>query len=73
MNRRVGTVLIVPMTSNQKVSPFRLPSNFQNIPGSIAFDQLRCLGKGDLMRRLGRLCDEEAEKVRAMLLKIFRQ
>lgn len=53
MNRQMGTVLIVPLTSSRMVFPFRVASSFAGVEGEATVDQLRTVDRGRLLRRPG--------------------
>ena len=71
MNKRLRTVIIAPMTSNNRNYPFRTRSFFKNKEGSIALDQMRCLDKSRLFKRLGILPHEQASEISDRLVEIF--
>lgn len=46
------TVIVAPMTTGNKVAPFRIGITFQGKRGLILLDQLRALDKSRLVKRL---------------------
>ncbi|MBI3881601.1 MAG: type II toxin-antitoxin system PemK/MazF family toxin [Verrucomicrobia bacterium] len=71
MNRALRTVLIAPMTSRGITVPSRVACNFGGVRGQVALDQLRAMDKSRLVRRLGKLTDEEAGDVLQVLAEMF--
>ena len=53
MNRFLGTVTVLPMTSGGKPEPFRLESSFDDKMGLILGDQIRSVSKQRLIKLLG--------------------
>lgn len=57
LNQRLQTVLVAPLTSAGRPSPFRVPVSFQRTAGLVLPDQMRALARQRLVRRLGRVDD----------------
>ena len=49
------TVLVAPMTTASKAYPFRVVCHFRGRDGFIAVDQIRCIDRSRIVRRLGAL------------------
>ena len=71
MNRNMRTVLIAPMTSKGRDYPMRVACQFENKPGEIILDQIRCVDKRRLIKRLGKISDVEGRSVLKVLAEIF--
>ncbi len=71
MNRHIATVIIAPMTSVTRNYPSRIPCQFDGQAGQIVLDRLRTVDKSRLVRRLGRLTDDEQEAVLDGLAEMF--
>ena len=71
-NKYLNTVIVVPLTSTLRSYPTRVPCTFQKRSGQLAIDQIRCLDKTRLGKRLGQLDPETARKVCAVLVETFR-
>jgi len=71
MNQHLRTVLIAPMTTTMRPYPTRVALRFQGKPGQIALDQLRAIDRQRLIRRLGKLSEETAQSVAALLIEMF--
>lgn len=71
MNRPIGTVIVVPMTTHGRPYPSRIPVTFQGRVGQIVLDQIRTVDKRRLWKRLGRVSDATARKVLAVLGEMF--
>lgn len=53
MNRFLGTVVVMPMTSRSRAEPFRPPSSFGAVEGLLLGDQIRSVSKRRLLKLLG--------------------
>ncbi len=71
LNRILATVLVAPLTASWRGYPSRVECAFAGREGQIALDQMRCVDKGRLVRRVGRLQGEEAEAVLRVLREMF--
>ena len=71
MNRALRTVLVAPMTSRGIPVPSRVSCSFGGVQGQVALDQLRAMDKARLVRRLGKLTEEEAGDVLRVLGELF--
>ncbi|HKX77059.1 MAG TPA: type II toxin-antitoxin system PemK/MazF family toxin [Novosphingobium sp.] len=58
MNRILGTVTVMPITSGSRPMPFRISTDFRGIPGLLLGDQIRSVAKSRLLKRLD-LADEK--------------
>lgn len=67
----LNTVIIAPMTSTCKVYPTRIPVSFENKEGYIVLDQIRTVDKSRLVKLLGKIENEIARKVLALLQEMF--
>ena len=71
MNRHIGTVMIVPMTTKGRDYPTRVPVTFQKKNGQIVLDQIRTVDKRRLIQRLGKIDQRTAAKVLQVLSEMF--
>jgi mRNA interferase MazF len=71
MNLYISTVIIAPMTTKGKEYPTRLVCQFQGKDGQIILDQIRTVDKVRLIKKLGRISQDEQEMVLATLAKMF--
>jgi len=71
MNRFIGTAIIAPMTTKGHDYPSRVPLTFQRKKGQIVLDQIRTVDKNRLIKRLGRIDKETAQKVIDVLQEMF--
>ena len=71
MNRYLGTVIIVPLTSRSRNYPTRVPINFKFKPGQIALEQIRVVDKSRLIKPLGKLGDRTRDEVVKILSEMF--
>lgn len=71
MNRTIGTVIIAPMTTRGPAYPTRVACRFADMDGHVALDQLRSSDKTHLIRKLGRLSDDEQREVLRVLAEMF--
>ncbi len=71
MNRHINTVIIAPMTTQQKNYPSRIACNFQGKSGQIVLDQMRTVDKARLVKALGKIDEAIQTQVLAVLSEIF--
>jgi mRNA interferase MazF len=71
-NKYLNTVIVVPLTSTLKPYPTRIDCEFQGKRGQLAIDQIRCLDKIRLGKKMGQLDQETSEKLCAALVETFR-
>ena len=71
MNRHIGTVIVAPMTTKGKDYPSRVPVTFESKKGQIVLDQIRTVDKSRLIKRLGQVDQDTAQKVCDVLDKMF--
>ena len=67
MNRSIGTVIVAPMTTKSHSYPTRVALRFQGKPGWIVLDQIRTIDKSRLVKKLGKITDQEKEMVKEVL------
>ena len=67
MNRAIGTVIVAPMTTKSRDYPTRVALRFQGKQGWIVLDQIRTVDKARLVKKLGRIADDEIERVKETL------
>ena len=71
MNRYIGTVIIAPMTTKGRDYPTHVNLTFQGKKGQIVLDQIRTIDKIRLIKRLGKIDKNIAQKVLAILNEMF--
>jgi mRNA interferase MazF len=71
MNRHIGTVIIAPMTTKGRDYPTRINLTFQGRKGQIILDQIRTIDKARLIKRLGKIDKNTAQKVLELLSEMF--
>ena len=71
MNHNIATVIIAPMTSQNRAYPTRIACLFQSKKGQIVLDQIRTVDKARLVQRLGKLKPNEQKLVLAALSEMF--
>ena len=71
MNRYIGTVIIAPMTTKGRDYPTRVNLTFQGKKGQIVLDQIRTIDKIRLIKRLGKIDKNTAQKVLAIMNEMF--
>ena len=67
LNKGLGTVLVAPLTSTIKAYPFRSACKIEGKHGAIALDQIRCVDKIRLIKKLGELKAKEITQLKAVL------
>lgn len=71
MNVRLGTVAVMPMTTGNRLAPFRVATEYRGIPGLLLGDHVRSVSKSRLLKRLGRIDDDTLSRALAMLREMF--
>ncbi len=71
LNRQIATVIVAPMTTQSKAYPTRIACTFQGKTGQIVLDQIRTVDKTRLVKRLGRVSEEEQQTVLQTLANVF--
>ena len=71
MNRYIATVIIAPMTTGGKPYPTRAACQFQGKNGQIVLDQIRTVDKNRLVKKLGRISEDEQKMLLAILAEMF--
>lgn len=71
MNRHLGTVIIVPMTTRSRDDPSRVSCLFQGKEGQIVLDQIRTVDKTRLVKHIGIIPPETQKKTLSVLQEIF--
>ena len=67
MNHTIGTVIIAPMTTRSHAFPTRVELEFQDKRGWIVIDQIRTVDKVRLIRKIGKINEDEILKVKVVL------
>jgi len=71
LNRHIATVILAPLTSQGRPYPTRVVCHFAGKSGLIVLDQLRTVDKTRLVKRLGRLPEDEQRAVLQVLAELF--
>jgi mRNA interferase MazF len=71
MNRHIDTLIVTPMATHGPAYPTRVPVKFQRKTGQIVLDQIRTVDKVRLVRRLGTINQETADRVLGVLGEMF--
>jgi mRNA interferase MazF len=71
MNKKLKTILIVPLTSNTRAWPFRVSVDVLGQKSSAACDQLRVIDKTRLKAYIGSLKKSDSENLFGMLQSIL--
>ena len=71
MNQSVGTVIVAPMTSKGADYPSRVSCIFEDKSGQIILDQIRCVDKVRLIKKLGKISEQEGRSVLKILAEMF--
>lgn len=67
MNEHIGTLIVAPMTTKGRDYPTRVRLRFMRKEGWIMLDQLRCIDKGRLVKKLGSIGEREIGQVKAIV------
>jgi mRNA interferase MazF len=73
MNRHLGTVIVMPLTSGSRLTRFRSTSIFRGVGGLLLGDQIRSVAKSRLIKRVGRIDDDSLLRALAVLREMFEE
>jgi mRNA interferase MazF len=71
VNTALSTVIVVPFTSTIKNYPTRLYTNHKGKIGNLAFDQIKTIDKGRIIKLDGELDKSHREAVNTLLQILF--
>jgi mRNA interferase MazF len=71
MNMYLQTIVIAPMTTSSKRYPTRVETRHQKKKGWIVLDQIRTIDRLRIVNILGKLSENEIQKVKAILKETF--
>jgi mRNA interferase MazF len=71
LNTHLRTLIVAPMTTTGKASPWRIRCRLQNRGGYVALDQVRTVDQERLVKRLGALAPDTMSDVLAGLQEMF--
>jgi mRNA interferase MazF len=71
MNTHIATVIVAPMTTQDRAYPTRVSCKFQGKDGQIVLDQIRTVDKTRLAKRLGTISAATQKAVLAVLAEMF--
>jgi mRNA interferase MazF len=71
MHDYLNTVTVAPMTTGNKPAPYRIPVTFQRKKGLILLDQIRCVDKKRLVKKMGAIKPETLTKTLSTLQEVF--
>ena len=71
MIRYIATVIIAPMTTKGKQYPTRVVCQFQGKNGQIVLDKIRTVDKNRLVKKLGRISQDEQKMLLDILAEMF--
>jgi len=67
MNDHIGTVIIAPMTTKSHNYPSRISIKFMKKSGWIMIDQIRCIDKSRLVKKIGIIDNSEISEVKSTI------
>ena len=71
LNKYLNTIVLAPMTSNQKQYPTRVAIELDNRNGMIAIDQIRTVNKSRIIKVLGKLTKFEIKTCKEVIKETF--
>jgi mRNA interferase MazF len=71
VNAALSTLIIVPFTSTVRNYPTRLSTNHKGRIGALAFDQIKTIDKGRVVKKDGELSENQREAVNTLLQILF--
>lgn len=67
MNNNIDTVIIAPMTTKSHNYPTRVLFDFNGIDNWIVLDQIRTIDKIRLIKKLGKISQDEIDEVKRII------
>lgn len=71
MNGWLRTIIAAPMTTAERSYPTRIAIRFNRKDGQVALDQMRCMDKTRLIKRLGKVPEDVCRAVSDTLVEMF--
>jgi mRNA interferase MazF len=71
MNKHLNTVVIAPITSQDKKYPTRIRLTIDNQPNWIAIDQIRTIDKVRVMKKIGELSGREIALLKSKIKETY--
>ena len=71
MNDYIATVIIAPMTTKSHDYPSRISIKFMKKEGWIMLDQIRCIDKSRLVKKLGVFEEKDIKRTKEILKEMF--
>ena len=72
VNKKINTVVILPMTTKKHNWSTRVPLLFDGKEGEVAIDQIRAIDKQRLVKKLGTIEDTDIQdKITEILMEFF--
>ena len=71
VNTALRTVIVIPFTSTNKSYPTRLFTNHRGKTGALAFDHIKTIDKGRIVKKDGELDKGQREAVHTLLQILF--
>ncbi|MFT5641592.1 MAG: mRNA interferase MazF [Cyclobacteriaceae bacterium] len=71
MNKYLNTIVVAPMTTNQKKYPTRISVEHNQKKGMIAIDQIRTIDKKRIIKTFDNLTKSEIRKCKEVLKETF--
>jgi mRNA interferase MazF len=72
LNKYSSTVTVAPLTSTLKKYPTRIDCNANGKKGQIVIDQIRCIDKSRLIKKISSINEVTSEKVYKTILAYFK-
>ena len=72
LNKYSATVTLAPLTSTLKKYPTRIDCNVNGKKGQIVIDQIRCIDKSRLIKKISSINEVTSEKVYKTILAYFK-
>ena len=73
LNEKLSTFIIVPMTTGNRLTPFRVSCSFQGKDGILLPDQMRAIDRSRAVKFLGRLDQTPFGRTLAVLREMFEE
>ena len=71
MNKYLRTVVIAPMTTEERSYPTRIKINYNKKKGAAAIDQIRTIDKSRIIKSLSSISQKEIDQCKAVIRETF--
>lgn len=71
MNKHLRTLVLAPLTTSIKEYPTRVPVEHNDVSGSIVLDQIRTVDKQRIIKKLGKITNQEIKACKSVIKETY--